>query len=331
MAKLGVSYFGNRFLSHAKSDLTRIADVCDYVVHTVSEADLTYHKAVMAKIFSESRKRGLEVWADPWGLGGVFGGESFSKFLLEHRDSWQIMSNGEVRPSACLNRPEWRSFAMEWLLSVRDMGAQVIFWDEPHMAIDLSSELDGVYACVCSVCKELFQKMFGANLPPKINENVKQFRRETMKNFLVELMAYAKRHNLNNALCLYAFKGIPEYEKIWNEAATLKDLDIFGCDPYWRWRGHHSPSAHVSEFARKTVESASKNGKGSQVWIQAMRLPSGAEGEMTSACEAAVKEGITHIATWSFDGGELLDPVLSENPTKVWEVLEATYKKLKVK
>src|SRR5690349_16380766 len=104
MTKFGVSYFGNRFLSHAKDDLKRIADCSDYVVHTLSEADMSYHKKVMNSICNESRKLGLEVWADPWSLGGVFGGEAFSRFLMEHRDAWQVMSDGRVMPSACLNR-----------------------------------------------------------------------------------------------------------------------------------------------------------------------------------------------------------------------------------
>ena len=69
--KFGVSYFGNRFLSHGAQDIARIAESCDYVVHTVSEADLNFHKSVLAKLFAESRRRGLEVWADPWGLGGT--------------------------------------------------------------------------------------------------------------------------------------------------------------------------------------------------------------------------------------------------------------------
>ena len=34
MTRFGVAYYGNRFLSHAREDLKRIAAVCDYVVHT---------------------------------------------------------------------------------------------------------------------------------------------------------------------------------------------------------------------------------------------------------------------------------------------------------
>ena len=101
MAQVGAAYFGNRYIDHARKDLDRLASVCDYVVHTVSEADLAYHKAVLHRLFQESKKRGLEIWADSWGLGGVFGGEALSRFLIDHRDSWQIRSDGRLLPAAC--------------------------------------------------------------------------------------------------------------------------------------------------------------------------------------------------------------------------------------
>lgn len=329
MTQFGVSYYGNRFVNHAIEDLKRIAGCCDYVVHTVSESDLTYHKSVLAKIFAESRKLKLEVWADPWGLGGVFGGESFSKFLLEHRDSWQVMSDGRIMPVACLNRPEWKSYVREWILSVRDMGAQVIFWDEPHVAFDLSSEMSGIFSCTCLICSDLYRQRYGEKIPQKLNDHAREFRRQTLRTFLTEMMAYAKTKNIKNVLCLYAFKGNAEYEALWNEAAALKDLDIFGCDPYWRWHGHHNPANHVADFSRRVIQAVQKNNKESQVWIQAMRLPKGAEHEMSEAIEAAIREGITHIAAWSYDGGELLDPILSESPSDVWKNLEATYLRLR--
>ena len=91
-------------------------------------------------------------------------------------------------------------------------------------------------------------------------------------------MAFARSKGLRNALCLYAYKGIEEYDQIWREAAALPDLDVFGCDPYWRWRNPaRTGPAHVGEFSRYVVEHARKNGKASQVWIQAMRLPAGVE------------------------------------------------------
>lgn len=332
MTQLGVAYFGNRLMSHAREDIAKIAACSDYVIHTVSESDLVFHKAVLARLFAESRRAGLEVWVDPWSLGGVFGGEAFSKFLAEHRDSWQTMSDGRVVPLACMNRPEWRSFVKEWILTVRDMGAQVIFWDEPHPQFDFESEWAGIYSCVCTACQGLFKKKHGSTMPSRLDERAREFRRDTMKNFLDEVMSFSHARNLKNALCLYAFKGYPEYDRIWEAAAALKDLDIFGCDPYWRWHGRKwDPDTRVGEFSRYVVEHAKKNGKGSQIWIQAMRLPAGAEPEITRAIRAAAEAGVSHIAAWSYDGGELLDPVLSERPEVVWKTVVDAFNEIRSK
>lgn len=326
MAKVGASYFGNRFIDHARRDLDRIASVCDYVVHTVSETDLSYHKAVLHRIFNETKKRGLEVWADPWGLGGVFGGEAISRFLLEHREAWQMRSDGKLLPAACLNRPEWRAFVFEWILTVRDMGADVIFWDEPHLSFDFESEWEGLYCCVCPVCQEQFKKKYGAALPARLNDNARTFRRDMLRTFLSDIMGFAAAKGLKNALCLYAFRGHNEYDQIWKTAAGLPQLDIFGCDPYWRWRGRHDPVEHVSAYSKYVVETAKAHNLQTQIWIQAMRLPSKSEEEIERACAAAVQAGVTHLAAWSFDGGEILDTVLSENPTEVWRAVERSFR-----
>ena len=70
-------------------------------------------------------------------------------------------------------------------------------------------------------------------------------------------------------------------------------------------------------------------GKGSQIWVQAMRLAKGKETELAAACDAAVKAGVTHLAAWSFDGGALLDTVLAEDPAKVWDVVEKIFQKIR--
>ena len=63
--------------------------------------------------------------------------------------------------------------------------------------------------------------------------------------------------------------------------------------------------------------------------MQAMRLPRGAEGEIETACRAAVAAGATHLAAWSYDGGALLDPVLSEDPARVWAETERVFSALR--
>lgn len=309
--------------------MSRIARICDFVVHTASEQDLHFHRAALTRIFSESRNQGLEVWVDPWGVGNVFGGEAFSKFLLDHRDAWQILSDGRVVPAACVNHPEFIAYIKEWTLNMRESGAQVILWDEPHPYASVSLEMEGVYSCTCQVCQKRFRKYYGAVPPAKLNEDARDFRIRTFKSFLSEMMGFARHCGLKNALTVYALNKFGDYHKVWEEIPSIPDLDIFGCDPYWRWHRNRDPAEFVGEFARKTVEVAKRNGKSSMVWIQAMKMPKGSEHEIKIATQTAVDSGITHIAAWSYDGGELLDPVLSVNPARVWGGVRSAFSSIR--
>lgn len=326
--RTGTAYVGNRFLAHAERDMARIADVADYVVHTVSETDLHFHKRALGRIVAESRRRGLEVWADPWGVGGVFGGESFSKFLLEHSSDWQVLSDGRRVPAACLNRRVFRDFVREWIHVAREMGADVVFWDEPHIYFHWDLEWEGVYGCVCDDCAALFKKAHGRAPAPRLDAAARDFRRESLAAFLQEMMGDARAMGMKNALCLYAFEGYEEYDRIWERLAGIPGLDVFGTDPYWRWRpARQDPARHVDHYTRKAVRSA--GGAGVQIWVQAMRLPRGTESEIGAACRAAADAGATHLAAWSYDGGELLDPVLSECPDRVWAEVEKAFRALR--
>ncbi|HMZ28005.1 MAG TPA: hypothetical protein PLM37_11860, partial [Elusimicrobiota bacterium] len=107
-------------------------------------------------------------------------------------------------------------------------------------------------------------------------------------------------------------------------------LDVFGCDPYWRWRpAKQDPASHVRHYTERVAAVAGPLKKGNQIWIQAMRLPEGAEGEIETACRAAADAGATHITAWSYDGGALLDPVLSENPDRVWAAVARAFRSLR--
>ena len=328
--RLGVAYLGNRVPAHAARDVDEISGVCDYIVHTVSETDIAYHKSALGKIFEHCRRRKLEIWADPWGVGGVFGGETFSHYLVRHRDAWQVLSDGQIAPQACLNRPELSHLLKEWILTVRDMGAQVVFWDEPHLHWDIDAELRGVFSCACPRCAELFEKQFRQKMPKRLTIEVQTFRLQTFRNFMSELMRFAHSKGLRNALCVYAITGLPAYETLWDAAAGLHDLDIFGCDPYWRFNAQAGPpEKKVGFFAKKTVESATDYHKASQIWIQAMKFASGREVEIGTAVKEAAQQGTDYIAAWSYDGGEILDNVLSENPEAVWKAVKKAFTQLR--
>ncbi|MER3603375.1 MAG: hypothetical protein C4298_06190 [Thermus sp.] len=96
----GVSYFSGRDLRHVRADLGDMVEHgCTYVVHCFTETDLAYNLKGMAEIVRATRDIGLQPWADPWGLCGIFSGETFSRFLLEHPESCQGLEEafrGEV-------------------------------------------------------------------------------------------------------------------------------------------------------------------------------------------------------------------------------------------
>lgn len=275
--KLGVSYFGNRYFNHAREDLKKIARHCNFVVHTFSETDFYYHRSCLKAIFDYSKKLGLEVWVDPWGVGGVFGGESFSRFLLENRDSWQRLPDGRKVASACLNNQKFRRFLKDWITAAADIGSEVIFWDEPHQKI---------------------------------------FQQKIIQEFLSDMFRFAKKKRLKNALCIYALNS-PEYDIYWDGLASLPELDIFGCDPYWRLNQNENPVNFVKFFSRKVFDTCRRYRKEGQIWLQAMALPKGKEREIDWAAKAGYEAGIRNFAGWSYDGGAILDNVKSYSPEKV--------------
>ena len=90
------------------------------------------------------------------------------------------------------------------------------------------------------------------------------------------------------------------------------------------------PARHVKHYAEKLLATARPD-QGTQIWIQSMRLPAGAEGEIAAAVGAAAQAGVSHLAAWSFDGGALLDPVLSERPERVWAETARAFAALRAK
>src|SRR3990172_5681000 len=90
----GVSYFSSRTLRHASDDLQEMVDQgCTYVVHCFTETDLAYYRDTMRDIIAATHGAGLEAWLDPWGLAGIFSGETFTRFPLDRPETWQVLSH----------------------------------------------------------------------------------------------------------------------------------------------------------------------------------------------------------------------------------------------
>lgn len=354
MAETGVSYFNERTLRHVREDLRDMVEHgCTYVVHCLTEGDLLWYRDTMRDVVEATHDAGLEAWLDPWAVMGIFGGESLSRFLLDHPEAWQVDTSGRRYPAACPNHPETRRYMREWIRACADIGGDVVFWDEPHFAGAAAETLRaGGYACYCDWCQQKFRRSARRPMPPVMNEEVRRFRELFLLEFLTEMCGEAKRLGLRNALCLiptdFEAAGLTDYaarvknwwkrlgvtrERPWLEfgiadwdaAASIAGLDIFGCDPYW-FAAKAEPEPFVRAFSRRAVAIAREHGLQSQIWVQAFSVPEGREAELAMGVRVAVEEGATHVAAWSYRGTESMSAIRCARPDVVWETLGRAFR-----
>lgn len=283
----GISYILNRDLRQAARDLKEIASYCDFVVHTFSETDLRYHRNIVKEIVDISHRNNLVVYLDPWGVGGVFGGETFSRFVAENPDAC-LNKNGKHFPMANLKNKKFRNFVREWLKAALAMEPEVIFWDEPH----------------------------------QLNCNYTTTEIKNIVDFLAEMAPIVHRAKIKNAVCVYPGDD-RQADKLWPEILKLKTMDIFGTDPYWFLLGKKID--FVEYYAKKVYNLCQEYGKEPQIWIQAFKIPGGKEQEIKKAIELTRRAGVNNIAAWSYDAGSLIDELNSANPELVARTIRKAY------
>jgi len=327
--KTGIGYFDCRSLRHVLDDLDDIvAHNCTYVVHCLSEADLAFYKETMKEIVAATHEKGLEVWIDPWGVGGTFGGETFSRFVASNPRATQLRSDGKRAPLACPNQRSFRRFMKGWVEAAAYIGADVVLWDEPHWFSGiLTGEDTEAWACRCGRCRALFKREYGYDMPFELTEEVQAFRQGAMVDFLTEMSSYARSLGTRNALCVLPSE-LPELGfSDWDLPASIPAMDIFGTDPYW-FVFYTDPVEFVSYYTRKVVELCKKHGKDDHIWVQGFKVPAGREDEIRVAIEAAAANGATNIAAWSYLGCGSMSSFASEQPKVVWGTIGRAYARL---
>ena len=357
----GVSYFSSRDPRHVRLDLADMLDHrCTYLIHCLTETDLAFNLQAMGEIARLTRDAGLGVWFTPWGAAGIFSGEPFSRFLLDHPESWQVRSDGRSVPAACPNDPEVRRFLRGWVQRAAELGGEVALWHDPRLWLDQAAP-DEHWSCLCALCRDAFRDRFHTTMPVLFTEEVRRFREESLLSLLTDLCRTAHRAGMRNALSLLpsdlarmglhdaerrlldrvnrqrrardlpGFEGLPpalRYVGVqdWSAAAALPDLDIFGCSPYWGLF-----EAEAEEFVRAHAERAlwaarhatRNTGRklGTQLWIQGFGIPAGRERELWSSIKTAAQLGVSHIAVWSHGGTAGMSYNRPERPGTVWQVV----------
>ncbi len=325
MVKTGVSYYGCRIPWRAKEDLQAIADnACTFVVHTFSEEDHEFYQRAMAEIVRDTRALSMEAWLDPWAVGQAFGGETYSALVMKRRDLCQVSATGETLPICCPNHPEFRNYLRQWAKTAVELGAQVLFWDEPHFFIYPEDGAPDAtrWACRCPTCQQKFQAAFRRPMPATLTPEVRRFKEDALVEFLTFLCDEGKRLGARNAMCSLPFENSSTFSD-WGRAAAIPSVDVIGTDPYWR--PHQTDvAAHVGRAAQRIQSLAVAHHKEGQIWILNFNIKHGEEGRIPKAIEATYAAGIRNMAAWSYYGASYIS-LASDDPKRVWDTLGACY------
>ena len=111
--ELGVAYYGNVYLDHARQDFKEMQEHgCNSILFAMSEFDYVNWRDnyfEMAKIAKQEFN--FNVYLNFWAWGRVFGGEAPSFFLVNDIENRQIYSKTQKPlPAACFMRKPFREY-----------------------------------------------------------------------------------------------------------------------------------------------------------------------------------------------------------------------------
>lgn len=328
----GISYYDSRLIDHARADLDRIKDAgCTYVVHTFSEQDMMFNKGNVAEIIAYTKQIGLEAHVDPWGVAGIFGGETFSYFVTRNHHCLQVKSDGSLASLACVNHPELVSFMYSWIDEAVSVGADIIFWDEPHFYMpgwfNMNDPMD-IWGCRCGICQQKYSEMYNERMPMEHSATVQKFKMQSLIDFLRLMFAYAAQKGVKNTTCMLPIELIRDSGS-WEQVASLPHLHGFGTDPYWtsvkKQRVKFDLDDYMRPFCKEVKRLADTYSLRGHIWIQSFSIPNGEETEIARAIRIAQSEGIEDICAWTYYGAKGMASLRCDRPEVVWDVLRTAY------
>lgn len=291
------------------------------VLHTFSENDFNWYRDQMARIVEVSHDVGLEVQVGPWGVGHTFGGEAESLFMTQHPELGQVFADGRRVGAGCPNQPPFREFVRQWGTAAVELGADRIFWDEPHLAHPVRfGQPNEAWTCVCEACRSLFRDQFGEEMPNELTAQVRAFREHTLTGFVRDMVAHVANLGGRSTVCLLpAVDGLHAVDT-WEPVATAPGLDTLATDPYWSFFGQDA-TEFVGGLSRRVVELADSAGVGAQIWIQGFKLGPENAAEIHAAVHAARAAGVDDLWTWGYEACGHMSYLGTREPDVVWETL----------
>jgi hypothetical protein len=156
-----------------------------------------------------------------------------------------------------------------------------------------------------------------------LTPELRLFRADLMVDFLSEMIGYAHDKGAKNAITLLPVDDEASESLPWNRVADIRGLDIFGTDPYW-YLHDRDCETFVCEQMKKTLAVCQPRGLTPHFWAQGFGIPAGRELELETGFTLAVAHGAQSIAIWGMRGNSAWDGA-SDDPEKVWDVVEKTF------
>jgi len=257
----------------------------------------------------------------PWAVGGVFGGESASYAVGEHPAACQRSSVGEPLPALCPRQPVFRSLIESWLDAAASAGAEVVQWDELHLALPYRGSADP-WACRCAACQEAFRHRFGKAMPESVTPDVEAFLDDLISDTLAWMVETAHGRGLQSSVVVLANETYdPER---WRSAASLPGVRYFGTTAFWLYYGVPAEEleTYLSLWAGRILEATTGTDAESMGWVQAFDVPSGRESEVERAIGILGDAGVTTIAVWSYLACAAMSGLAPDDPAAVWAAVE---------
>ena len=299
-----------------------------FVVHVMSEADLRWNPGTMAELVEIGHEYGLQPWLTPWAVGGVFGGESASYAVGEHPDACQRGSDGRHLAALCPRQPVFRSLIEDWIDGAAAAGAEVVQWDELHLALPYRGGVTAPWACRCDACQEAFQMRFGMSMPETVTTDVELFLDDLISETLAWMVATAGERGLRSSIVLLANES---YDPgLWRAAASLPGVRYFGTTAFWLFYGIPAVEmeSYLSLWAGRTLEAISGTDAEPLGWVQGFGIPAGREPEVERAIEILRDAGVTTIAVWSYLACVAMSGLAPADPAAVWAAVERGYSRV---
>jgi hypothetical protein len=322
----GCSFFGCRYPEHLKQELLYLKSVkFNTILFTFSENDYFFYFDTIKEMVGIAKSLDFTVYINPWGVLGIFGGEAFSKWLLDNTDIWQTDNNNNKVPHACINHPKTLDLLNLWLKKSLMTDADYLFWDEPHFYFKDFQNKTGIWGCTCEICRDKFSSIYKYPFPTEINSDLSEFRSRSICSFLKKLCITVKESNKKNNICLLPTEDtLMGGLSVWEEIIPLKNyIDILSTDPYWQ-RKNENVDEYVGYYSKKLKKLAEKINCKSELWIQAYKIIGNRENEIVNAVNFSKINNFNSTMFWSYKGGYPMSALQSDDFKKTWKTIIQT-------